>query len=550
MTRPRIQFWILWLLLAGASSPSRAAMISGTVKDTDGAPLKGVFVQARDTKTGIMTMVVSGADGHYRLPQLAVGEYQVTTKTTGYGSDAVVAVKLSADQASSVDLSLQKRPVQWNELSIHQARVLWPASPAKDKLFAVCFTCHGFQTRMASAPHEHDVWRGLVLFMQVAMKFGLEDRINDQEADEVASYLTSLYGASSVLPKYADEAPRYQETLRPLDDRALNITYTEFSMPAPSRMPFSAAPDNEGYFWIPNFGVANRITRLDPRTGEMHDYPVPNVGTAAVHSAVPAADGTVWLTEQGSNKIGKWDPHTRKIVEFQDAYLPGKLAYGAGSKHTLRFDPAGNVWSSGNPLTKFDRKTQQFVRFEEIKSTYDVKEDQNGNIWFTRPDTHQIGMVDWKTLKVSQWSPPTPRSFPRRMQIDDAGIVWFGEYNAGKLGRFDPRTETFTEYPLPGPEPTPYGLGIDAENHIWYSSYAMDVVGRFNPKTGETVEYPFPHSENTIRELIPDAQGRMWYGSPSNDKVGYFTLRADGGRTGNRGRAMMEPGPTAPTVQN
>ena len=33
-------------------------------------------------------------------------------------------------------------------------------------------------------------------------------------------------------------------------------------------------------------------------------------GTAAVHSAVPAADGSVWLTEQGSNKLGRWDPVT------------------------------------------------------------------------------------------------------------------------------------------------------------------------------------------------------------------------------------------------
>jgi virginiamycin B lyase len=242
---------------------------------------------------------------------------------------------------------------------------------------------------------------------------------------------------------------------------------------------------------------------------------------------VPGTDGSVWLTEQGSNKVGQWDPHTQKIIEFQDAYIPGKLGYGAGSKHTVRLDPDGNAWSSGNPLTRLDRKTKKFTRFDEMASTYDVEEDSNGNIWFTRPDTSQIGMVDWKTLKVSLWTPPTPKCFPRRMQIDADGIVWFGEFNAGKMGRFDPKTETFTEYPLPGPQPTPYGLGIDADNHIWYSSYNMDVLGRFDPKTGKTIEYPFPHSENTIRELFRDAQGRMWYGSPSNNKVGYFSLTAN-----------------------
>jgi virginiamycin B lyase len=376
--------------------------------------------------------------------------------------------------------------------------------------------------------HDAEVWRSRVQFMQVSMKFGLGDRLNDQQVDDIGAYLNSLFGEDSVLPRYPEQAPEYKGTVRPFGDEAMNITYVEYDMPSPDRMPFSAAQDTAGDFWIPNFGVANKISRLNPNTGEMQDFVVPNMGTAAIHSAVPAADGSVWLTEQGSNKLGQWDPHTQKITEYQDAYLPGRLGYGAGSKHTLRFDGDGNVWASGAPLTRLDRKTKKFTRFDDIHSTYDVKEDGNGNIWFTRPDTDQIGMVDYKTLKVSLWTPPTPHCFPRRMEIDTDGIVWFGEYNAGKIGRFDPKTQKFTEYALPGPEPTPYGFGIDADHYMWYSSYNMDVIGRFDPKTGKTVEYPFPHSENTIREFIRDAQGRLWYGSPSNDKVGYFMLTARG----------------------
>ena len=174
-------------------------------------------------------------------------------------------------------------------------------------------------------------------------------------------------------------------------------------------------------------------------------------------------------------------------------------------------------------------------------SAYDVKADKNGNIWFTRPDTNQIGMVDWKTMKVSLWTPPTPKSFPRRMEIDADGIVWFGEFNAGKMGRFDPKTQTFKEYPLPGPAPTPYGLGIDADHHIWYASYNMDVIGRFDPKTGKTVEYPFPHSENTIREFIPRFARADVVRTPSNNKVGYFTLTsgAEGGGNKNSTTAKL-----------
>ena len=127
-------------------------------------------------------------------------------------------------------------------------------------------------------------------------------------------------GQDSVLPKSPTDMPGYQATVRPFSNESLNIVYVEYDMPGPSRMPFSAAPDKNGYLWIPNFGAANKITRLDPKTGEMQDFPVANIGTAAIHSAVPAPDGSVWLAEQASNKVGRWDPDTQQITEYHDAW--------------------------------------------------------------------------------------------------------------------------------------------------------------------------------------------------------------------------------------
>jgi virginiamycin B lyase len=310
----------------------------------------------------------------------------------------------------------------------------------------------------------------------------------------------------------------------------MNIVYVEYDMPGPSRMPFSAAPDKNGYLWIPNFGIANKITRLDPKTGEMQDFSAPNVGTAAIHSAVPAADGSVWLSEQGSNKIGRWDPTTQKITEFQDAYVPGKEGtLVGGQKHTVRVDPSGNVWASGAPLTKFDPETKKFTRFEEVPSVYDVKPNANGDVWFTSARKNKIGVVDGKTMKVTQWVMPTDDSYPRRMEIASDGMIWVGEFNTGKFARFDPKTQTFKEYTLPGPDPTPYAMGIDAEGYIWYDSHRMDVIGRFDPKTGKVTEYPFPHPELSMREFFRDSEGRMWYGTNPNNKVGYFYLTGKNG---------------------
>ncbi len=57
-------------------------------------------------------------------------------------------------------------------------------------------------------------------------------------------------------------------------------------------MPWSAHPTKDGSFWVPYYGRANKIARLDPTTAEIKEFPVPNVGTAAIHSAVPAPDGS------------------------------------------------------------------------------------------------------------------------------------------------------------------------------------------------------------------------------------------------------------------
>src|SRR5580700_2679224 len=343
------------------------ASVTGTVKGPDGAPVEGAFIQAQNTKTKMSFFVLSDHAGHYRVEKLPAGEYRVQIKATGFRADPKSGVAVTADQNVALDFVLVSGMVRWNELSIYQAKKLWPEENAKQQIFTKCFICHGFQTRMASVRRDADSWKDRLQFMRDAMHFSLGYRVNDQDAAEIAAYLNKLYGEDSAFPKSPTELPAYKETVRPFSSEAMNIAYVEYDMPGPSRMPFSAAPAKDGSVWIPNFGIANKISKLDPKTGEMQDYSVPNVGTAAIHSAVPAPDGSVWLAEQGSNKIGHWDPATKQITEYQDAYVPGMEGKTAGGqKHTLRLDTKGNVWASGSPLTKFDPETKKFTRFEEI----------------------------------------------------------------------------------------------------------------------------------------------------------------------------------------
>ena len=511
---------------------SYGATLTGTVKGVDGAPFQGAFVEAQNANTKITVLALTDAQGRYRIEGLSAGTYRLRSRATGYRSDPRNDVSLAAEQNSGVDFALRTAPVRWNEISLYQARQLWPPAKGKDLIMGHCSICHGFQSRMASVTRDEEGWKDRVAYMREAMRFSIfmGPHFSDQDAADVSSYLTSLFGPNPVLPKSPAEMPAYAGTVRPFSSAAMNIVYVEYDMPGPSRMPFSATPDKNGNLWIPNHGSANSVTRLNPKTGEMQDFKAPHVGSAGIHSAIPAADGSVWLAEQGSNKLGRWDPKTQTITEYQDPYLPGKEGIeDGGQKHTLRLDPSGNVWASGRPLTRFDPETKKFTRFNEVATCYDVKVDKNGDVWFTSPAVNRIGKVDAKTMKVSQWTMPTPGSAPRRLEIAPDGMIWTGEFRGGKMARFDPKTETFIEYPLPGPDPSPYGMGFDADGFLWYNSHNMDRMGRFDPRTGNVVEYPFPHAEITMREFFRDAEDRMWYGNSANNHVGYFYLAGGAG---------------------
>jgi virginiamycin B lyase len=530
--RQRLAFGVIGTALFFLASFASAATITGEVKGPDGVPIKGAFVNAQNAKTRITVSVLSDKDGRYHFENLPAGSYSLRIRAVGYRGDPREGVTLTADQKASFDWSLQPGAVRWSDLSFYQGDTLLPAGKAKDLLNRHCFECHEFQSRMASMHRDEEGWTQAVNFMRTAMGYRLT-AFTDADAATVIPYLNNVFGLDSKVPSTVDAMPEYKNLIHaPFADEAMKIVYVTYELPGPNRMPFSAFLDKDGIAWIPYFGPANQIGRLDPKTGEVQEFRVPFTGTAGIHSAVPAADGSVWLAEQGSNRLGRWDPKTRQITEFQDDNPSGR----PGSKHTVRIDSLGNVWTTGSPLAKFDPKTGKFTHFADVPSSYGVALGSDGTPWFAEFSAEgKIGKVDPETGKVTKYAVPTANAWPRRIQVDDSGMVWFAEYGenpaeltkTGKIARFDPKTETFKEYPLPGQSPSPYAFDRDKTGRLCYSNFHEDVVGCLDPKTGKVVEYPMPFSENTMREFFVDSQGRVWFGTPTNNKVGYFYLASN-----------------------
>src|ERR1700736_2414502 len=98
--RLQTKFLALISLIILFGSTGHAATITGTVKGPDGAPFEGSFVQAQNTKTRMWFIVLTDSQGRYRVEKVPAGEYNISTKVTGFRSDPKPGMTLTADQAA------------------------------------------------------------------------------------------------------------------------------------------------------------------------------------------------------------------------------------------------------------------------------------------------------------------------------------------------------------------------------------------------------------------------------------------------------------------
>ena len=94
------------LVCAPAARSQVSASISGRVTDPTGATVSGAAVMAKDVETGETRSTVTDAVGHYWVPSLAVGEYEVHVTKQGFQEQVRGGIHLVVGQEASVDVPL------------------------------------------------------------------------------------------------------------------------------------------------------------------------------------------------------------------------------------------------------------------------------------------------------------------------------------------------------------------------------------------------------------------------------------------------------------
>ena len=113
----------------------------------------------------------------------------------------------------------------------------------------------------------------------------------------MAEYLAATFGPDSSTPHSPAQLPEWEKVKVDhgyFSDEALDIVYVDYELTGDRKdRPGSARQDKDGFMWLEmNAG----LSRLDPASGEIKTWRLPNRAMSFIHEILPVNDGTVWLT--------------------------------------------------------------------------------------------------------------------------------------------------------------------------------------------------------------------------------------------------------------
>lgn len=530
MSRRSVVASFVCLVACLAAGPSAAQQpgpaLTGTVTAGPDA-LEGVLVSVKKSGSTITTTVVSGKDGGYSFPagRLAPGAYSLRIRAAGYDLERPGEISVAADKTATADLKLHPAKDIASQLSNAEWLASMPGTDAQKGQLLNCVGCHTL-ARPLNSKYTADEFLTQILprmqgyvnqSMPLHPQLRRAERLREERGDQrvqvyrsTADYLASINLSSH--PTWNFEL----KTLPRPTGAATRVIYTEYDLPRESIEPHDVVVDDKGMVWFSSFGE-QYLGKLDPHTGKLTEFEIPEhkpgfpTGLLGLRND---AEGNLWFGNMYQATIAKFD---RKTETFKFWPLEGDENIDAAQINMVSPQSSavdGKVWAQNNGFAgihRLDVATGKLETFEPFKgmsgphNIYDVIPDSKNNVYFTDFRQHHIGRIDAKTGKLDLYETPTPNSAPRRGWMDAQDRLWFGEYRADRIGMFDTKKEEFKEWQIPPKWSSPYDVVVDKNGEAWTGSMLSDQVTRLNPSTGETINYLLPRSTNIRRVFVDNS---------------------------------------------
>src|SRR5579862_8456524 len=308
---------------------------------------------------------------------------------------------------------------------------------------------------------------------------------------------------------------------------SLKVEIHEYDVPTAKSRPHDPAIAPDGSLWYTG-QMANKLGRLDPKTGEFKEYPL-KTANSGPHGLVADKDGNIWFTAIFAGYVGKLDPKTGEITEYRA---------NDGTKidpHTPVIDHNGIVWFTNeetNFLGRLDPKTGKMT-LAKIPTAHAVPYGivilPNNTPFFCEFGANNLAAVDPQTMNIHEYSLPSPNARPRRLALASDGTVYYTDYARGYLGHFDPAKGTLIqEWPSPGGSGSnPYGIAITKNGEVWYSESGVkpNTLVKFDPKSQRFGSEPIPSGGGTVRNMVATSDGRLYLACSGVNKVAVVEVK-------------------------
>src|SRR5258708_7019683 len=137
--------------------------------------------------------------------------------------------------------------------------------------------------------------------------------------------------------------------------------FKEFALPTPNSGPHGLQPDADGNIWYTG-NAAGLIGKVDAKTGKVTEYKMPNPKAKDPHTIAFLRDGRIFFTVQAGNFVGTLDPKSPggniKLIEAPTA---NSRPYG------VRLDSTGVPYFdefNSNKIGRIDPKTLNIKEYE------------------------------------------------------------------------------------------------------------------------------------------------------------------------------------------
>jgi len=256
--------------------------------------------------------------------------------------------------------------------------------------------------------------------------------------------------------------------------------------------PHSIINDRTGNIWYMGNGNGT-IGRLNPATGEIKIFKMPDPNARDPHTPIWLKDGTtLFFTLQQSNMIGRMNTTTGEI-KLVPVPTPRALPYG-------------------------------------------IKVNSQGKVWVSYNGSNGLAEIDPVTMAITEHKLPRPGTTVRRLAITSDDMVWFVNSGLGALGRLNPKTGEVKEWPSPsGPDTHPYAIEV-VDDIIWYneSRRRPDALVRFDPKTEKFQSWAIPSGYGIIRHMRATPDGNLVIHQSSSNRIGLVTINKAATTTSSR----------------